>query len=106
MSRWRRFHYSASLAVTIVALALLGVRYFSDNFIGYFISYVICFLILLPGGFASVVLESLLSRLVTDGGYYVQPSYAVPVLAACAHCVFFYMVLQAWVESREGGGAR
>jgi hypothetical protein len=102
MSRWRRFHYSASLAVTLAALAVRGNYYFSDNFI----SYLICFLILLPGAFAKIVLEALLSRLLTDGGYYALPSDAVPVLTACAYCAFFYTVLQAWVESREGSGAR
>ncbi len=96
MSRRRRLHYSASLAVIVAALAAFCNGYFRDDIVG--------FLILMPGITASLFLEYVLSLLLTDGDLYALPSYTGPVMAAVVYCAFFYMVFRAWVDSR--GGAR
>jgi hypothetical protein len=99
MSRWRRLHYSASLAVIVAALAAFCDGYFRDDLVG--------FVILLPGIMARLSLEYVLTLLLlTDGDLYAVPSYVGPVVAAAVYCAFFYVVLQAWVDSRGGGRAR
>lgn len=97
MSRWRRFHYSASLAVIVAALAAFCDGYFDGAFAG--------FIFLLPGIMARLVLEWLLSLLLTDGDLYALPAYLAPVIAAAFYSAFFYLLFQAWADSREGGGA-
>ena len=88
MSRWRRFHYSASLAGIVAALSAL----YADAG---------GLLVLLPGIVAHLFLEVFLSLLLTDGDLYALPVYAAPVLAAGFYFALFYFVLLVWVRLRE-----
>ncbi|MBV9923553.1 MAG: hypothetical protein JOZ96_00825 [Acidobacteria bacterium] len=93
MSRRRRFHYSASLAVIVTALAAFCDGYFVDNLVSFFI--------LLPGIVGELLLEFLLMVSLKDGDLYAVPRCVRPILAACFYFAFSQLLLLAWKNSRR-----
>jgi hypothetical protein len=93
MSRRRRLHYSASLAVIVAALATL----YEGRGGG---------LILVPGFAARLFLEFPLSLLLTDSDHYALPSYVEAVFTAGHYFLIIYFVLLVRTRLWEEGGRR